>query len=81
MRVSPGTQQASETDETDEADGRGWPRILAGAPLASLEEYLQRRGGSAPTPAHELGSGGTIAAAITPGLRARGGAGVAGDTK
>ena len=75
MRVSPGTQQASETDETDEADGRGWPRILAGAPVASLEEYLQRGGGSALTRALELGSVATIVEVSAAGLRGRGGAG------
>ena len=75
MLVSPGTQQASETDETDEADGRGWPRILAGAPVASLEEYLQRGGGSALTRALELGSVATIVEVSAAGLRGRGGAG------
>ncbi|MBP7406783.1 MAG: hypothetical protein KA973_17900, partial [Candidatus Microthrix sp.] len=72
MLVSPGTQQASETDG---ADGRGWPRILAGPPVASLEEYLQRGGGSALTRALELGSVATIAEVSAAGLRGRGGAG------
>ncbi|MBK6312678.1 MAG: SLBB domain-containing protein [Candidatus Microthrix sp.] len=70
--MSPGTQQASETDG---ADGRGWPRILAGPPVASLEEYLQRGGGSALTRALELGSVATIAEVSAAGLRGRGGAG------
>ncbi len=63
------------TTDPAEVDGSGWPRMLAGAPVESLDEYVRRGGGTALTRALELGSEATIAEVTAAGLRGRGGAG------
>lgn len=65
----------SSATESDQADGRIWPRILSGSPVGSFEQYLQRGGGTALARALELGSEATIAEVTAAGLRGRGGAG------
>lgn len=70
--MSPGTNPATETGEVDD---QSYPRILAGSPVGSLDEYVQRGGGRALTRALELGSEDTIAEVSAAGLRGRGGAG------
>ena len=57
------------------------PRLLPEAPLTSLDEYLERRGGQGLSGARHVGPAETIAEITAAGLRGRGGAGFPTGTK